>query len=66
MKECNYKPNGEVQGDSRAMPDRGVSTGLSDSYGADLSGDATNSMGKIGGASNSDKRFHNLPKDPQK
>lgn len=66
MKECNYKPNGEVQGDSRSMPDRGVSTGMSDSYGADLSGDATNSMGRIGSASNSDKNFHNLPKDPQK
>jgi len=32
-----------------AMPNKGVSTGLSDTYGADTSVDATNSMGKIGG-----------------
>lgn len=55
MKDCNYKPNGEVQGDSKAIPDRGTSTGMNgDSYGADLSQDSTNSAGSIKGSTQSD------------
>lgn len=50
----SYKPNGEVQGDTKAMPDRGTSTGASDTYGADISPDATNRMGGLGNAANSD------------
>lgn len=49
-----YTPNGQLQGDTSPMPDRGTSTGVSDSYGADLSEDATNSMGSITGATKSD------------
>lgn len=63
MKDCNYKPNGEVQGDSRSIPDRGVSTGVSDTYGADLSGDATNRTGGMGRAAKSDKWADNSPGD---
>lgn len=48
MKDCNYKPNGELQGDTRAMPDRGTSTGFNgDTYGADTSPKATNRQGSV-------------------
>lgn len=50
----NKMPNGEVQGDSTPMGDAGFSTGVDDAYGADLSGDATNCEGGIGGATKSD------------
>ena len=40
--------SGVVQGDDRAMPDRGTSTGLNgDTYGADTSPTAINRMGGI-------------------
>lgn len=50
-----YKPNGEVQGDKGAFPDRGISTGVTDTYGADLSPDSINRMGGMGRAAKSDK-----------
>lgn len=50
-----YKPTGDLQGDTKPMPDRGVTTGVTDTYGADLSGDATNRQGSMGGAAKSDK-----------
>lgn len=57
-----YKPNGTLQGDSKSMPDRGTSTGSSgDTYGADTNQDATNSTGKIGGASKSDASEQRTP-----
>ena len=38
-----YRPTGDLQGDTKAMPDRGTGTGLNgDTYGADISGDACN------------------------
>ena len=49
-----YCPTGELQGDSKPMPNRGVSTGVTDTYGADLSGDATNRLGGMGNAAKSD------------
>jgi hypothetical protein len=55
MSETNYRPTGKLQGDTKPMPDRGHSTGVTDTYGADLSGDACNCMGGIGSASKSDK-----------
>lgn len=55
MKECNYKPNGEVQGDNTPMKDAGHSTGVTDTYEADLSGDATNRTVGIGRSTKSDK-----------
>lgn len=55
MKDCNYKPNGDLQGDSKSMPERGTSTGMNgDTYGADLSQESTNRIGSIGGATKSD------------
>ena len=55
MKECNYKPSGELQGDTKAMPDRGTRTGMNgDTYGAALDQGATNSRGGLGGATKSD------------
>lgn len=55
MESNRYIPTGNIQGDARVIPDRGISTGVTDSYGADLSGDATNGQGSIGSASKSDK-----------
>jgi hypothetical protein len=49
-----YTPSGELQGDTRSMPDRGTSSGVSDTYGADLGQDATNREGSIKSTSQSD------------
>ncbi len=59
-----YKPSGELQGDTKPMPDRGVSTGLGDTYGADTGPMATGSMGKITGATKSESPFDNMPCSP--
>lgn len=47
-------PTGELQGDTKPMPDRGVKTGVTDTYGADLSGDAVNRIASMGDAAKSD------------
>lgn len=57
-----YKPTGELQGDTRAMPNRGTATGMTpnpfgsdvDNVGHDLGADATNTMGSIASACRSD------------
>lgn len=49
-----YTPNGELQGDTRPMPMRPAGEGASDTYGASLDMDATNSEGSITGATKSD------------
>lgn len=50
-----YSPSGNLQGDTKPMPDRGTGTGLNgDTYGADIGQDATNVEGRIGSASKSD------------
>jgi hypothetical protein len=49
-----YIPSGKVQGDETAMPNKGTGTGVTDTYGADLSQDATNREGSIRGATRSD------------
>lgn len=54
MKSTNYKPSGELQGDTRAMPDKGCNTGVTDTYGANLNRDATNRRGSLGNAAKSD------------
>jgi hypothetical protein len=47
--------SGVVQGDDKAMPDRGTSTGFNgDTYGADTSQSAINRQGGISGACKSD------------
>ncbi len=52
--EC-CMPTGELQGDDKPMPNQGTGTGVTDTYGADLSQGATNRMGSIRGATQSDK-----------
>lgn len=49
-----YTPNGEIQGDTKAIPDCGVKTGVTDTYGANLNGDAVNRLGGMGDAAKSD------------
>ena len=56
LASINRVGNGTQPG---SMPDRSTSTGVSDSYGADLSGDATNSQGGMGKATKSESPFEN-------
>lgn len=49
-----YRPMGELSGDKKPMPDKGTSTGVTDTYGADLSVDATNKHENMGKATRSD------------
>lgn len=39
--------NDTVRGDDRPMKDRGTSSGVTDTYGADLGADATNRLGEV-------------------
>lgn len=58
MKDCNYKPSGELQGDKRPMPERGSATGMPGNAvldGASLDMDAINRIGPIGRQTRSDK-----------
>jgi hypothetical protein len=70
MSESNYKPagTGVVQGDTKAMPDRGTSTGLTgyDTHGEGmgLGQDDTNSLGSISGATGSDPMDECCAVDP--
>lgn len=41
--------NSVVRGDERDMPDKGTSTGVSDTYGADVSPTSTNRDGPVSG-----------------
>ena len=56
MSDSNYKPNGEIQGDTSAIPYRcGSHTGFAMPVsGADFSVDATQSMGGCGAGCKSD------------
>jgi hypothetical protein len=57
MSESNYKPSGELQGDTKAMPDRGTRTGMTGynthSEGKNLDTDAINRIGGISGSTKS-------------
>lgn len=70
MSDSNYKPDGTgvVMGDTKAMPDKGTSTGMTgyDTHGEGMSLDdtATNSMGKITGATKSDPMDECYADDP--
>lgn len=59
MSNDNKMPTGDLQGDSGAMPDRGTSTGVTDSYGATMSG--TNRIGGMGNSAKSDSAYDNDP-----
>jgi hypothetical protein len=50
-----------VRGDTRALPDRGTSAGVEDTYGADLSQNATNPCGSLAGRCNSDPAERSTP-----
>ncbi len=60
-----YRPSGELQGDSGALPSRGTETGMTGHDtacgGADKGQDATNRKGGITGATKSDAPFGNMP-----
>lgn len=50
-----------LRGDNKAMPNRGSSTGVTDTYGADLGPNATNRKGSIASATKSDAMFKDTP-----
>lgn len=57
MSESNYRPTGQLQGDSKPMPDRGTGTGFgsnAQTMGAGTGQDDTNSQGGISGSTCSD------------
>lgn len=60
-----YKPSGDLQGDTRAMPNRGTSTGMTGhathADGMGLGGDDVNRLGGMGGATKSDPAMKNMP-----
>lgn len=58
-----YVPNGNLQGDSASIPSKGTGTGVTDTYGADIGGDATNRIGSMT-KTDSDSPFNNLPRKP--
>lgn len=68
MSESNYRPSGELQGDARAMPDRGNGTGMSgqptDMGGMSINPDATNSIGSMTGDCKSDPMDECCVNDP--
>ncbi len=59
MNGDQYMPTGVLQGDDKPMPDRGTSTGVTDTYGADLSQGADNRTVRITAATRSDAMFDN-------
>jgi hypothetical protein len=65
--ESNYRPTGELQGDSKPMPDRGTGTGMTPNQqlgGMSTDRDAVNRMGGMGGAAKSDAADCCMPKKP--
>lgn len=56
MSDTNNRPNadGSLRGDDKNMPDRGTKTGVTDTYGADLSLMAINRIGGISKFTQSD------------
>lgn len=70
MSDSNYKPDGTgvVMGDTKPMPDRGTGTGMTgyDTHGEGMSlgVDATNTSGKITGATGSDPAAECYANDP--
>lgn len=54
MKHDKYIPSGQLQGDEGGLPNTGTSTGVTDTYGADLGQGADNRQGSIRHATKSD------------
>lgn len=65
MTEKCYRPNGELQGDSRPMPDRGTGTGMTGHPnqldGHSIAGDATNRVGSVKAGSDPADRSMPIP-----
>lgn len=61
MSDTNYRPSGELQGDTAAIPSRGTGTGTQgyNSEGKSITQDATNSMGTFD--ANSDPAENSMP-----
>lgn len=62
MSETNYRPSGELQGDTKPMPDRGTGTGMTgntQTLGRATERDATNRIGSA--ATKSDPAEKNMP-----
>jgi hypothetical protein len=70
MSDSNYKPDGTgvVMGDRKPMPDRGTTTGMTGynthDEGMSLDLEATNTIGKITGATKSDPMDECYVDDP--
>lgn len=69
MSDTNNRPlpDGSLRGDTKSMPDRGTSTGMGDNAqteGMSLDLDATNSMGSIRSATQSDAPGESPSDDP--
>ena len=64
MSKMNPRPTGELRGDDSATPDRGTSTNVGDTYGADTSAEAIN---REGSAKSSDtERYRDKPESQPK
>lgn len=66
MEFKNPMPNGELQGDTKPMPDRGTGTGMPGNamtMGRSLDPSATNRLKSIRGATQSDEMFDTSPGD---
>jgi len=64
MKNDMYRPSGQLQGDNKPMPYRGVSTGVGSTYGANITADAINRLGGMGNAAKSDEPDESISCDP--
>ena len=69
MSDSNYKPDGTgvVMGDTKAMPNKGTTTGMPDNtydLGVSIDQDATNTMGGISGSTQSDAMDKCYADDP--
>lgn len=56
MSDTNYRPNGDLQGDTRSIPSRGTGTGMggADTMGMSIDQNATNRRVGISGSTKSD------------
>lgn len=64
MSKQNPRPTGELMGDDSAIPDRGTSTNVGDTYGADTSAEATNRQGSA--HSSDTPRYRDIPESQPK
>lgn len=65
MSDTNNRPNrdGSIRGDTADLPNKGTGTNVTDTYGADLGSEATNSKGGISGATKSNPEDQSFNKE---